>query len=412
MDLHHNLFYSYRGPNTGDGDRERQLENNVTKALINTLQLGEEAVWRPFLTECGLPDASNAAFLLQRQDLPSGLAAHRQHRVLLGISAKPTYRSASTMSVTPYDSVPDAWIYGDGFAVLVESKVVGDFSDGQMQAHLARLQSSGQPQPTVILKTWRELHSFFRRLLPDLPGVSALLVKQFIQFLEYSEMSGFTGFEREHFNYFLSHDDNDARRWVSDQVADFAAQVRVKLFEFNPFYEDHEIGSLKISDSDCWVAFGPRDSAYRKVTHQTMALGANGLRIFVNAELKSATDRLKNVLRQSAHSLRAALHELHMIEPYELVLEERFQRQASLYDQTPKMRLHSSLLADEATGDVAWMALAHTALRLPLLNLKIERRVPPERLLQLSKDDAGEAVEFVATILRRNHKLVELLNGG
>ena len=31
MDLHDNLFYGYRGPNTADSDRERQLENNVTK---------------------------------------------------------------------------------------------------------------------------------------------------------------------------------------------------------------------------------------------------------------------------------------------------------------------------------------------------------------------------------------------
>ena len=48
MDLHHNLFYGYRGPNIGDSDRERQLENNVTKAVITTLRLGGEPVWRPF----------------------------------------------------------------------------------------------------------------------------------------------------------------------------------------------------------------------------------------------------------------------------------------------------------------------------------------------------------------------------
>jgi len=50
MDLHHNLFYGYRGPSTDDRDRERQLENNLTKALVNTLRLGGEAVWRGFLS--------------------------------------------------------------------------------------------------------------------------------------------------------------------------------------------------------------------------------------------------------------------------------------------------------------------------------------------------------------------------
>jgi hypothetical protein len=35
-----------------------------------------------------------------------------------------------------YDSVPDAWIYGDGFAVLVESKVNGGFSPEQSRPTL------------------------------------------------------------------------------------------------------------------------------------------------------------------------------------------------------------------------------------------------------------------------------------
>ncbi len=84
MDLHHNLFYGYRGPNTDDADRDRQLENNLTKALINTLKLGGETVWRPFLAELGLAGAPHD-FLLQRHNVP-GYAKNRRHRVLLGIS--------------------------------------------------------------------------------------------------------------------------------------------------------------------------------------------------------------------------------------------------------------------------------------------------------------------------------------
>jgi hypothetical protein len=155
VDLHHNIFYSYRGPNIDGADRDRQLENNLTKALINTLCLGGEAVWRPFLAEFGLADAPSAAFLLQRRDLPSGRAANKRHRVLLGISKRKSVWSPDARAETTYESVPDAWVYGDGFAVLVESKVNdADFSPGQMQGHLARLQSSEPTPPKIALKTW------------------------------------------------------------------------------------------------------------------------------------------------------------------------------------------------------------------------------------------------------------------
>ncbi len=146
------------------------------------------------------------------------------------------------------------------------------------------------------------------------------------------------------------------------------------------------------------------------MTHQTISLAANGLSVFVNTELKTATDRLKSVVRQSGNVLRDALQDLHQYEPFELVLQERTQRQASLYDYTPKMRLHSSMLADVNTREVAWSAFSQTVQQLLLLQLSIERLVPPSKLPGLSKSDSPEAVQHVVEILKRNHAVVNLLN--
>jgi hypothetical protein len=55
---------------------------------------------------------------------------------------------------------------------------------------------------------------------------SRLLVSQFVQFLEYSAMAEFTGFQLDHFQYFLLHDDDDARLWVRQQMESFASQVQ------------------------------------------------------------------------------------------------------------------------------------------------------------------------------------------
>jgi len=239
VDLHRNLFYSYRGQNTDTADRDRQLENNVTKALINTLDLGGSGVCCPFLAWLGLTDTPNVKFLLQRCNLPSVTAAEKQTRVFLGISkiSKQELDWSEAGVYGTYESVPDAWVYGDKFVVLVESKINdAAFSPGQVQAHLDRLKSIGQEPPTIVTKTWGQIHVFFERLLPRLTDERSakLLVEQFIEFLEYTGMSEFTGFRLEHFRYFLLHDDDDARRWIRDQMGYFATRVQAGLCESAP----------------------------------------------------------------------------------------------------------------------------------------------------------------------------------
>lgn len=410
MDLHHNLFYSYRGPISDDGSRERQLENNVTRALITTLRLGGESVWRPFLADLAVPEANLAdpTFLLQRSNLPAGSTKFRNCRILLGISREPSKWSVPHTLDNTYKSIPDAWIYGHGFAVLVESKVAGDFVDGQMVSHLVHLTAPDAEPPFIILKTWRDLHQFFHSLLPEITGTAALLVEQFIEYLEYCDMSGFTGFRREHFDYFLAHDDEDARIWIKQQVADLAEQIQSRLQEIDPFYENWDQGQLKRTDEYCWVAFGPKN--YRQVTHQSIDIRANGLRVFVNSELKSATDGIKTALEQSAHTVREALSKLHAFEPFDLILKERVQKQASLYEYVPKMQLHSSLLSDGEVGDLAWRAFADTLQRLPLPYIRIDRLIDTKSLLDMSQASEVTAIERIVEMIERNHAVVKLLN--
>jgi hypothetical protein len=280
-----------------------------------------------------------------------------------------------------------------------------------MQGHLGRLQSTEGVPPTIALKTWGEIHAFFRGLLPSLTdAVSRLLVAQLTQFLEFSGMTGFTGFRPDHFDYFILLDNDDARRWVRDQVEDFGAQVVASLRRIAPFYEEHDVGILKLEKAYCWVAFGPRDKSYRNVTHQSINLTAAGLEVFVNAELKSATDRIKDVLNRSAAQFRGALEDQHRLQPFEVIVEKRTPRQASLFDYTPQLRLHSSMFVDSATGDIAWKAFEDTMKVLPLPYLRIERTVPRTTLLDLSVREAPGVVQHIVDLLLRNDPVVRLLN--
>jgi hypothetical protein len=409
MDLHHNIFYTYRGPTT-DADRDSQLENNVTKALINTLRLGGETVWRPFLAWLSIAGATGTEFLLQRHDLPSGHAAHKRCRVLLGISERKSVWSPGACEGTTYDSVPDAWVYGDGFAVLIESKVGdADFSPKHMQAHLACLAATERLPPKIVLHTWRDVHDFFHGLLPSLTDASSLLlVKQFIQFLEYNDMSGFTGFQGDHFDYFLLHDDEDARRWVYDQMIDFAARVQTALHKIDPqFYQKSHVGMLKRSESYSWAAFGPNPfKECWKRAHQTIAIGPNGLRMFVNIEGKPAAKLLKAAVKEDCRDkFLRALKKLHASEPFDLVLEEVFLVGPRRLTGTPKMRLHSSMLADDA----AWKVFADTVQSLHLLYFCLDRpAVPPPTLIDLTE---SAAIKLVVDSFKLNHAVVKLVNG-
>lgn len=94
MDLHHNIFYAYRGPEAASTDRDRQLENNLTKALMNTLRLGGEAVWRPFLAALGCTGATGAKFLLQR-----GVKRGRSSAKLISSQVARCGRRAPTMAL-------------------------------------------------------------------------------------------------------------------------------------------------------------------------------------------------------------------------------------------------------------------------------------------------------------------------
>ena len=415
MDLHCNLFYSYRGPDTRSVDRDRQLENNLTKALINTLELGGESVWRPFLDALGLTKTSHAKFLLQRRDLPSRAAASKRDRILLGISKEPSNRSPSRRREIRYESLPDAWVYGDTFAVLVESKVGdSDFLPSQMESHRARLWQNGGKAPKVVKKTWQEIHRLFCDILPSLTDGSStdLVVSQFIQFLEYSGMTDFNGFRPDHFDYFILHDDDDARRWVRDQVDGIAAEVKKRLRKVSSFYEAFHVGQLPLDRSDCWCGFGPEKGA-RKLTHQTMFLRSDGIAVAVNTELKPATERLKRVLRDSESALlfRKALKEQHKREPFELIIKERvYAGRPRCFDYDLKMRLTSSMLTAKMTSDVAWTTFTETIRLLPLPYLKLERLIRRNELLELSKRDPAKAVERVVTSMKRNHEIVEMLN--
>jgi len=108
--FHKNIFYYYRGAQNSNSNRERQLEDNTTKALINTLQHGGSEVRFHFLKWLGIEKPENIQFELQKKTIGKGTIRRKKQRILLAlVPAKSKQTNLNETERT--DTRPDAWIY-------------------------------------------------------------------------------------------------------------------------------------------------------------------------------------------------------------------------------------------------------------------------------------------------------------
>jgi len=414
-DFHDNIFYYYRGPLGKDKARERQLEDNTTKALVNTLRHSSPAVRRGFLNFLGMQSDGNVNFALQKQSIGEGRIRTKRQRLLLGIV--PTGSEGLEPTPTSDDSGdgrPDAWIWGDDFVVLIESKVVGGLDPQQMARHREKL-TVGSSRPTEPdPRTWGELHGFFHNMAHSLTGKDAWLVKQFTQYLEHTNMSGFVGFDKEMFDYFFTLDDEDTRRWVKSTVAGFAEKVAEGLKDVSDFYEGVDVGNLKRTDSHCWAAFGPATpkGSYRQMAHQTLAISTHGIEVFINIELKRSTDKLKKLALCDRRTFDKQIRKLAKSGPFVIRVIERIPKRPRVFASRPVADLESDYLIDERTSRDGLDYLANLLEQIPLPYVSFRRLIPRQDVLTYSRKDKGGAlVKAVVTIMKSFHPFVEYVNG-
>lgn len=409
-DFHHNIFYYYRGARQADSEYERQLEDNTTKALINTLEHCSQAVSQIFLNWLGISANGKTNFQLQRKNIGETRISGKSQRLLLGLIPKDNQEQPNIVS-TREDSRPDAWIYGDNYVVLIESKVVGNLDSNQTQYHLQKLQAGTSQQVRCVVRKWVDVHRFFIGILPELSDKNKWLVKQFTQYLEWIGMAEFTGFKPEVFDYFIAHDDEEIRKWVWDTMQGFAEKLQPRLYELDPFYDGYDLGRLELKHPYCWVGFGPKGRGYRNWAHQTVAIRATGLEVFVNVELKSATDKLKQKVKLQKEKFREYLSNLRLDEPLWVQIEERKQKQAMVYDYNRIAKIEVSSLERDEIGACGFEYLETLIDRLPYPYFSIRKLIDREKVCSLSHDDQGISfLNEVVRICKEFHPIVKFIN--
>jgi hypothetical protein len=409
-DYHHNIFYYYTGAKQSVHSREQQLENNTTKALINTLEHCSSEVVIEFLRWLGITATEPVKFELQRATISEGDVESKSQRLLLGLTPSRMGNEFCIELVTPMSdsSLPDAWIYGSDYVVLIESKTTGSLDAGQMQRHFQKLRAGKDQPPMCKVCTWAEVHQFFRTLLGGLVGKDRWIVGQFTQYLEGVGMAEFTGFAPEIFDYFIARSDEDARQTVRGTMASFAEKIvdrlRSEAQGFDDWSWNKHLGNLGQNDDHCWVAFfDAGKQKWRHWAHQTISVSCSGLTVYVNVELKPAIDRLRSRVSQNRQTFRETI--LGLSQPFSIQIEERKRRQASVYDYHKVASLEASSL-NQIEFDYIEGLLDH----IDLPYLKVSKHIDRERALKLSQGGGEDLVDEVVQIMREFHPLVKFIN--
>jgi hypothetical protein len=426
-DFHHNIFYYYRGPQQANPEQyDQQLEDNTTKALANTLRYCAPIVALKFLEWLEITASGNIEVELQKSTIGTEKIRRTSQRLLLGIVAVPENKEDPILSklkgLATGDSRPDAWIYGEDFVVLIESKVGNASLElNQMRSHFQKLQKDTSRPVECKVQTWAEIHKFFTSLISVLTDKDKWLVEQFTQYLEYKNMSEFSGFEETMFEFFVhTEKDSDIKQWIRSTMDLLGKEILLKpngLQSLNKsFYTMHHVGNFGAKDDHFWVAFGPKE--FGNYAHQTISLYDYGLDVFANIELAPAIKKLREKIRNEKPRFREIVSELP--EPFSVCIEERKNKQASIYNYYPIATLEAGVrkfpnlerygLKDPKSNGFDYLEILLEQIQFPYVFLR--KRIKRMQLLELSsKGNADALVDQVLTIMRNFQPLVEFING-
>jgi hypothetical protein len=416
-DFHHNIFYFYRGGQEDDASRSRQLEDNTTKALINILENVDNRITEKFLRwiTVSIEEIHNVSFWLQRNDIGTSVLERKDELILLAIVPEREDRLLLPQA-TKQHSRPDAWIAGDKFAVLIESKVVGGLDSAQLKEHYRKLADNSTVEPKYHEITWGEVHRFFRNEVRSSCNAvhqsDRFLLNEFMEYLDMCDFADFNGFDTDFFDYFFTHDNEEARGWVKNKIKAFAPLMLDDLQKIDGlFYQDYDQGVLQKGDNYAWVAFGPTEKKYRNLAHLTIRFDARGMDVFVNIELKDATDKFKKHLRLRPDALKQALETLCSNDALSFIVEKRKQKQASKYDYIKLMEIESYALSDEKLSDSMYDFLMSTIDNTELPSINIIKRINRNEVILLSAGETPEPLfkEFVS-IAEKFHTFISFIN--
>ena len=298
---YHNIFHYYRGPRESASDYE-QIENNLTKALVNTLELSSAEVANAFLRWLGVrnpPPFQKLRFDLQRAT-PSRPVYQGLHGILLCIAGsadgEPEAAAVTSRSDAspPRRDIPDAWVYGTRLVVGIEAKLRQP-DEEQLQRYQEKLEYLTGARPVLKRVSWKEVSDHFRAsLMRGGNTVDGLLIRQFVKELEMIGQASFTGFEAMHFDFDPA--DREDWGWIRGVLTRLADDVRSRagLGDWKTWLP----GRLSPARTRyAWVGIGPEAPSVGAKPHITLALTPGEVEIYASFNTAQAMRPLRWLLK-------------------------------------------------------------------------------------------------------------------
>ena len=308
-----NIFNYYRGQNsdkdTDAVENDYQIEDNTTKALINTLEKSINNVTIKFLEKLGVSIKRKANYELQPK-----LDCSR----------------------------PDAVISFGNQNIYIESKVAAKLDIQQVQNHIngfenqmdillvitlnekdAKLVSQ---LPNVIFITWNEIWKHFSEIETD-DKVSSFLIDEFSNYLEGNNMTEFNTWKQEDFNAFLfieQDSDKECRRNVKVKFSSFMKLLHKQLQNRNCYPTTKINIQTKIEEDTIYIWGNFVEKEIKNsidIAHFLLRISANGISIGINIEGAKPTREFTKKLNNTSQEFTNICEQLN---GYSLILRKRW----------------------------------------------------------------------------------------
>jgi len=207
-----NIYDYYRGSERDEGERKLALENNTTKALINTLENCSPSLTQDiFEKEIGTNLEKDIHYYLQKK--PERLAGILEKEgidiekieeiYILGISRhgeRDISQGDSSESNSTGNSRPDAFIFDDQTLIAIEVKTGHDeLKELQLDSHKygcnEYLNVGNKPLKVEYLE-WNEIWEFLNTKETS-SRLESFLINQLMEYLEVNRMTPFRNFDEK-----------------------------------------------------------------------------------------------------------------------------------------------------------------------------------------------------------------------